>query len=238
MKKYLFWLLIFWLWLINYSFANITLVWTDYWYSPIGYVLNEDYTFSLNDIVSYIDEDNCAFTISEDWIYSSSCEFALFSDVSENYISSDNCTFYSWSILYFWRSDWSSCESLELSWNFINPWSSCDWLIDPNSCPVCESTFSTLFVNWTQITWSSNVYITTPDYFDYETSYYTGYMDLNIQNVGDPEYIENQLAIQTYRPTSDEFAVSFVWGLTLLMPYILLTLFVLFIWRIIRRIFK
>jgi hypothetical protein len=35
-------------------------------------------------------------------------------------------------------------------------------------------------------------------------------MDLDIENVGDPDYIENMLAIQTYRPTSDEFAVSFV----------------------------
>ena len=98
--------------------------------------------------------------------------------------------------------------------------------------------WSSLFIDWTQITWSNNVYITLPDYFDYSTNYYTWYMDLNIENVGDPEYMENILAIETYHPTGDEFAVSFVGGLTLIMPYIIITLFIIFVWRIIKRVFK
>jgi len=247
MKKYILLFWIFCLWLINYSFADT--IWDFSSSSDLCYVnisLEEDnweYLFPDGRLINWCVDDfdsvyyMCISTFDVPYTVS-----GYFVDSSETYNITDNVScdfvykFYDDFLIFNKDISWKiyiSSSEITYSWTW-----SCQWLIDPNSCPVCESTFSTLFVNWTQITGSSNIYISIPDHFEYTPTYYTGYMDLDIENVGDPDYIENMLAIQTYRPTSDEFAVSFVWGLTLIMPYILITLFVLFIWRIIRKVFK
>ena len=235
MKKYIFWLFIVWLWLINFSIALDYLFIEDNWiYVPNVFVLTETHTFSSSDFSNY-NNDYCwvAFTIestdTSSWL-STDCEFFNYGDWFETSSSSEDCTFSSW-LVYISHSDANSCD-FTLS---VGSWSNSNECED---CPVCENTYSTLFVAWTQITWSNNVYISIPDHFVYSPSYYTGYMDLVIENEGDPEYIENLLSIQTYRPTDDEFAVSFVGGLTLILPYVLIVLFVIFIVKIIRKIFK
>jgi len=118
------------------------------------------------------------------------------------------------------------------------------WLIDPENCPASGWTWdinwSNFFVNSEQIQGASMVYLRLPEFLNWDYTYINSWstLNINVENAWDSEYIQNILDIQSYHPDKDQFAFSFAWFLTLLMPYIIITLFVLFIWRLIRRIFK
>lgn len=117
-------------------------------------------------------------------------------------------------------------------------------LIDPENCPASWWTWdiqwSSFFVNSRQIQGAWNIYLWLPDFLDWWYTYIDNWqtLEIDVENVWDENYINTILSTQTYHPSSDEFAVSFVWYLTLLMPYIIITLFIVFVWKLIRRIFK
>lgn len=117
-------------------------------------------------------------------------------------------------------------------------------LIDPENCPASWWTWdiqwSSFFVNSRQIQGAWNIYLWLPDFLDWWYTYIDNWqtLEIDVENVWDENYINAILSTQTYHPSSDEFAVSFVWYLTLLMPYIIITLFIIFVWKLIRRIFK
>lgn len=160
---------------------------------------------------------------------SSSCDYSdyiLLSDVTQNYCTNRYSNLISESDITSWY-----CET-----EF--------WLIDPENCPYSWWTgdvlWSSLYVNNRQVQGASNINLFLPDFLTWDYVYFNSWSDLEIdvENEGDQDYINDLLSIETYHPSSDEFAVSFVGYLTLLMPYIIVTLFVIFIWKLIKRIFR
>lgn len=117
-------------------------------------------------------------------------------------------------------------------------------LIDPVNCPVSGWTgdvqWSSFFVNNRQIQGASNIYLRMPDFLNWEFTYIDSWstLEIDVENEGDQEYIENLLQVQTYHPSSEDFTMSFTWTITLLMPYIIISLFIIFLWKLIKRIFK
>ena len=118
------------------------------------------------------------------------------------------------------------------------------WLIDPENCPSSWWTgdilWSSFWVNDRQIEGASNIYLYMPDFLSWDYTYLNSgaTLQIDVDNEGDEDYINDLLKIETYHPTSDEFAVSFVGYLTLLMPYIIITLFIVFVWKLIKKIFR
>lgn len=116
-------------------------------------------------------------------------------------------------------------------------------LISPSDCPVSwwtwDINWSSVWINNQQVVWSPNIFLNIYDKLDWSQTYVNQdmYIDVNGPE-GDEEYINWIIGINTYRPTSEDFTTVFVSGLTLLFPYIVITLFVLFIRKLIRKIFK
>lgn len=116
-------------------------------------------------------------------------------------------------------------------------------LISPSDCPVSwwtwDINWSSVWINNQQVVWSPNIFLNIYDKLDWSQTYVNQdmYIDVNGPE-GDEEYINWIIGINTYRPTSEDFTTVFVSGLSLLFPYIVITLFVLFIRKLIRKIFK
>lgn len=118
------------------------------------------------------------------------------------------------------------------------------WLIDPENCPASWWTgdvlWSAFWVNDRQIQGAWNIFLYLPDFLNWDYIYLNSWstLQVDVTNEGDTQYIEDILTVQTYHPSSEDFTYSFTWTLTLLMPYIIITLFILFVWRLLRKIFK
>lgn len=117
-------------------------------------------------------------------------------------------------------------------------------LIDPETCPsswwTWDINWSNFFVNSHQINGASNIYLWLPEFLTWDYTYIDSWstLEIDVENEWNPEYIEDILTVQTYHPSSEDFTQSFTWTLVLLMPYIIITLFIIFVWRLIKRIFK
>lgn len=127
----------------------------------------------------------------------------------------------------------SSCDSeyCQLNW-LCWTWSSWSW----------DLQWSSLFINWIQHVWWSIIDVTIPSEIQRNYLYTweneeTFKLDVEGLN-GDPDYIQWIIDVNSYRPTSEDFTNTFIWGLTLIFPYIIITAFIVFIWRFIRKIFK
>lgn len=127
----------------------------------------------------------------------------------------------------------SSCDSEFCQLNgMCFTWSSWSWDLQR----------SALFINWIQHVGGSIIDVTIPSEIQRNYIYTweneeTFKLDVVWLN-GDPDYIQWIIDVNSYRPTSEDFTQTFVWGLTLVFPYIIITAIVLFIWRFIRNIFK
>lgn len=118
-------------------------------------------------------------------------------------------------------------------------------LITPENCPsywswewTWEIMWSSFYVNDEQILGGANIYLTIPDYLKWDYTYVDQDLEIDVENEGDEEYIQGIIDINSYRPTSEDFTDIFVSGLTLVMPYIVIILFIVFVWKLIKRIFK
>ena len=118
------------------------------------------------------------------------------------------------------------------------------WLIDPENCPASGGTgdvnWSSFFVNSHQVQGAENIYLFLPDFLNWDYTYIDSGTTLNIEveNEGDTEYIQSVIDINSYRPTSEDFTSVFVNGLTWIMPYIVIVLFIIFIRKLLRKIFR
>lgn len=119
---------------------------------------------------------------------------------------------------YIFSSDWSCSDN---SWVIIGSW---DW--------------SALFINWIQHEgkWIINVNIA--DWVVWDYSFNDDQFDLDIGSGYDQDYIDGVIDVQSYRPTSEDFTQTFVGGLILFTPYVIILLFVILVWKLIQRIFK
>ena len=117
-------------------------------------------------------------------------------------------------------------------------------LIDPGECPASGWTgdinWSSFFVNNYQVQGARNIYLFMPDFLTWDYTYIDSWNTLNIEveNEGDEEYIQGIIDINSYRPSSEDFTNIFVSGLTLIMPYIVVALFIIFVWKLIKKIFR
>ena len=118
------------------------------------------------------------------------------------------------------------------------------WLIDPENCPASGGTgdvnWSSFFVNNYQVQGARNIYLFMPDFLNWDYTYVDSWNTLNIEveNQGDEDYIQSVIDINSYRPTSEDFTGVFVSGLTLVMPYIVIVLFIIFVRKLIKKIFR
>lgn len=118
------------------------------------------------------------------------------------------------------------------------------WLIDPVNCPASGGTgdvnWSSFFVNNFQVQGARNIYLFMPDFLNWDYTYIDNWNTLNIEveNQGDEDYIQSVIDINSYRPTSEDFTGVFVSGLTLVMPYIVIVLFIIFVRKMIKKIFR
>ena len=125
----------------------------------------------------------------------------------------------------------------------IDTWSILSWSCDTNYCvenDLCPvpSNFSQLFVNDIEFPWKPLINVNIPDYITWDYSSSDTGFDLYVGSGYDEDYINSIVDINSYRPTSEDFTTIFVSGLTLIFPYLIFTLFLVFMWKLIKRIFK
>lgn len=133
----------------------------------------------------------------------------------------------------------------------INTWEILSWYILESEidqsyciwnwfCPEINTGdyLSQLFINNVMHQSASVINIDISDwvYWDYTWNDQVFYM--SVWTWFDDDYIEWIINVNSYRPTSEDFTQSFVGGLTLIIPYIVIVLFIVFIWKFIKRVFK
>lgn len=118
-------------------------------------------------------------------------------------------------------------------------------LISPSDCPISSWTWdisrSAIYLNNIQYAGANNIYININDILDYSTTYVDSWtsfvVDVDWYNA-DTDYLADILTVQQYHPDSEDFTVAFVGGLTLILPYVVVALFVVFVRKLITKIFK
>lgn len=162
-----------------------------------------------------------------------------------------SCTFSGATVLS--SSSSSSCPECEtcpttweiLSWYILESSIDSQYCVENELCPIStwsvttwDSNWSALFINWIQHASAPLINVTIPDniYWDYDSSEEEFVLDIG--SGYDQDYIDWVIDVQSYRPTSEDFTQTFVGGLILFTPYVVVLLFVILVRRLIWRIFK
>ena len=98
-----------------------------------------------------------------------------------------------------------------------------------------------MYLNNVQYAGASNIFLNISDILDYSTTYTDSGSSFVLDvdwYVADTWYLNDILTVQEYHPNSEDFTTAFVSVLTLWLPYVIVALFVLLIWKLIRKIFK
>lgn len=108
---------------------------------------------------------------------------------------------------------------------------------------LCEviwwSWSSTLYINDVRHESAPFIYVNIPEEFKRDYLTWEQEFTINVEWLnGDQDYINWIIDVNSYRPSSEDFTQTFVWWLTLIFPYIIITAVILFIRRFIRKIFK
>lgn len=228
-------------------------------------LLNEDITCPTCDVCNHcevhiwfndIENNNSIIYLNDTYIpdwYAKNYEFFYNSDYNtidiDNYYKNWDILVNSWVSLGGWtcesdllqcQNDYSTCEnSLWQCWTSLN---SCNNAL--GSCMqwniwTWEYNRSALFINNIQHLWKPIINITIPEEIDWDYTWNENSFDLTVKWYAvDSDYIQWVIDINSYTPTSEEFTETFVWGLTLIIPYIVLSLFILFIWKLLKKIFR
>lgn len=117
-----------------------------------------------------------------------------------------------------------------------------NWLC-PNECWSWtdfswDLQYSNIYINSILHPGKQNIFIDIPDYITWDYSFTGDDFNLYVGSWYDVEYIESIIDINSYRPSSSDFTSIFVGGLTLIFPYIVILLFIVFVWKLLKRIFK
>lgn len=153
-----------------------------------------------------------------------------------------------WNFDLYYNSVWFFYISLNWNLDIFTSSSDCDvsWIISPldtnycvqnDLCPVPDN-FSQLFINNLEFQSHPVINIEIPDYITWDYTWTESWFNLYIWSWYDVDYINSIIDINSYRPTSEDFTYMFVSGLTLIFPYIFVALLIIFIWKLIKRIFK
>lgn len=131
-------------------------------------------------------------------------------------------------------------DSLECQTNYsLIPIENVDvnYCVQNDLCPVPDN-FSQIFINDLEFQSYPVINIDIPDYITWDYTGTESWFYLSIWSGYDVNYINSIIDINSYRPTSEDFTSVFVGGLTLIFPYLVFALFILFVWKLIKRIFK
>ena len=136
------------------------------------------------------------------------------------------------------QSDYTSCSSsLWNCWTSLNSCQNALWNCMQGNYWTWIN-WSILNINWIEFPWKPLINVNIPDYITWDYSSTDANFDLNVGSGYDQDYIDSIISINSYRPTSEDFTNVFVSGLTLIFPYIVIVLFIIFVRKLIRRIFK
>ena len=231
-------------------FTNSSLNTTYYWDVSSDYELvcwsNDTFTFTYN-FANYIWSPWYSYKWFS-YMYLSSTRNP------DPYYISYTCVFSGDTIIDWSNTWWWSCPECPE----INTWEILSWYIlesevDTNYCVwnwLCPNecwswtdfswdlVFSNLYINNILHPWKSNIFVEIPDYITWDYSTDTWSFNLYVWSWYDVDYINSIIDINSYRPDSKDFTDIFVWGLTLITPYIVICLFFFLIWKLLRRIFK
>ena len=116
--------------------------------------------------------------------------------------------------------------------------------IDSEYCTIndlCEFTwsYSNIYINDIWFPSKPFIYLSIPDTINWDYTWNSWSMSVDVWDYNvDTDYIDWLVAMNTYQPTSEDFTNVFVGGLTLIFPYIFIALLILFIRKLVKRIFK
>lgn len=116
--------------------------------------------------------------------------------------------------------------------------------IDSEYCTtndLCEFTwsYSNIYINDIWFPSKPFIYLSIPDTINWDYTWNSWSMSVDVWDYNvDTDYIDWLVAMNTYQPTSEDFTNVFVGGLTLIFPYIFIALLILFIRKLVKRIFK
>lgn len=118
-------------------------------------------------------------------------------------------------------------------WNWLCPnecgsWTDFSW----------DLQYSNIYINSILHPWEENIFIDIPDYIQWDYSVTTWEFNVYVWSWYDMDYMNSIIKINSYRPTSSDFTNIFVSGLTLIFPYIFVLLLIIFMWKLIKRVFK
>lgn len=246
MKKLFLSLLLWFVWLISFSSADELKLW-EYWQA------------SKNELTQYINTWGC-FTFNNnstcwrgfkfvDWNWIEIFRWQSSFNYSYNYYctntwgyikpSSNDCW---WLIFYPSCEECEECEECETCPE-VNTWDILSWSCDTNYCvenDLCPvpGNFSQLFINDLEFPWSPLINVNIPDYIQWDYTSNSWSFDLYVWSWYDVDYMNSIIKINSYRPDSQDFTDTFVSWLTLIFPYIFVALLIIFIWKLLKRIFK
>ena len=138
----------------------------------------------------------------------------------------------------FWFCQSMSSIECQTEYNLI-PFENVDtnYCVQNDLCPVPDN-FSQLFINDLEFQSHPVINIEIPDYITWDYTWTESWFNLYVWSWYDVDYINSIIDINSYRPTSQDFTYMFVSGLTLIFPYIFIALLIVFMWKLIKRIFK
>lgn len=283
MKKFLLSLCVWFLWIISFCNADVTIP------NPIDkvshYVLTWDWNYSISyhtpsiSNYYYVFTDKycgwsncynfqCGYSSCKfDWYWNNflnSNTLILNTTINSNLSCRDTCTLklFNTSSVEFYLIDKSldfssSCPECPVCPE-VNTWEILSWYIlessiDTNYCVwnwLCPNEcwswtdfswdlqYSNLYINNILHPWKENIFLNIQDniFWDYsqdDTWYY-----IDVGSGYDQDYIDWVIDVQSYRPTSEDFTQTFVGGLILFTPYVVILLFVILVWNLIKKIFK
>lgn len=234
-----------WTWYFCYSFVTNPNDWSSSNFPGLRFYSNYTDTYSY-----YLDVNdrwmwNVSLSVSLEWCVSVPFENAWM------FVNWYNWNCYNFE---FKRSLDSSCDdpytSLECQTQYnLIPVEDVDinycvwnWLC-PNECGSWtdlswDLQYSNIYINSILHPWEENIFIDIPDYIQWDYSIATWNFNIYVWSWYDMDYMNSIIKINSYRPTSSDFTNIFVSGLTLIFPYIFVLLLIIFMWKLIKRVFK
>lgn len=254
MKKYLLSLLVCVFWFIGFSnawsvtFSNVSNNSNDYMFLTVPWVLlSSSYNvyMSMSDVVWC--SDLWYFLVSSSSINNPIYWYAWWSFVRYPDWEINITQFWDTAVFLWIAIPWDcSFSSVTFSWDWIVDtfiwWSSSPeidtwYCVENDLCPVPEN-YSNIFVNNIEFPSKPLVNVSIPDYITWDYTGTDSAFELYVGSGYDVDYINSIIDINSYRPNSEDFTNIFVSGLTLVFPYIIFVLFLVFMRKLIKRIFK
>lgn len=98
--------------------------------------------------------------------------------------------------------------------------------------------YSNFYINNILHPWTENIFLNIQDNIFRDYSESESGLVVDVWSGYDQDYIDWVINVQSYRPTSEDFTQTFVGGLILFTPYVVILLFVILVWNLIKKIFK